>query len=224
MATHDHDAPAQDDAALSSLISETDHPADAVKSGGVVTVTTELLADLPDAEVTLEGTYDATDVPPDAPLPVHVAYGHQIIVDAAHCGTCEQPPAGGAEELAAVRAELGAARADHLAAYQRADANGAALLAARAELAELRERHDQLLEDLCRPIPEEDGDDVAAEAIVVRWYGQRLARLGRYRETLETIAEPVVPYAGQPVLTASGMRKLAARALETGDQRTGGAR
>lgn len=128
------------------------------------------------------------------------------------------------EELATVRAELEAARADHLAAYQRAAANGAALLAARAELAELRARHDQLLEDLCRPIPEEDGDDVAAEAIVVRWYGQRLVELGRYRETLETIAEPVVPYAGQPVLTASGMRKLAARALETGDQRTGGAR
>lgn len=71
----------------------------------------------------------------------------------------------------------------------------------RAELAEVRGRHDQLIEDLCALIPEEAGDDTAVEAIIVRWFrsltaehdgcatnaGRILTERDRYRAALKSI-------------------------------------
>lgn len=61
------------------------------------------------------------------------------------------------------------------------------LAAALAQSAEQRERHERLVEDLCRLIPEDEGDDVAVEAIIVRWVTTAVSERDRYRAALERI-------------------------------------
>jgi hypothetical protein len=58
-----------------------------------------------------------------------------------------------------------------------------------AERDEARERHEQLVESLCRLIPEEDGDDVAVEAVIIRWVTAKVAEVERLRVALQRIAD-----------------------------------
>jgi hypothetical protein len=57
----------------------------------------------------------------------------------------------------------------------------------RADMRTLTERHDDLIEALCRLIPEDAGDDVAIEAIIVKWFTEQAGEIARLRELLDTI-------------------------------------
>ena len=58
----------------------------------------------------------------------------------------------------------------------------------RDALAEEREGHTRLVEDLCALIREEDGDDVAVEALIIRWVTTVTAEHDQYRAALQRIA------------------------------------